>query len=525
MAQTRAQKASRGRAGGDGPNPSANVGGTITLRTALRSHLPLLAPTMLGFLVARSGMIVAAYGSYEKTDAGIYTDGSSLIALIPMFVLMCVLGFTDRRISKPVIYRTTVVAMAVEAAGLTAIAAIEVVPGEQNLAYLALTAVTTIASWWCMYYWLRRAKGTSCAAAVIIVFGSLAMSELAVFLTSFLPRALECGTFALVVLTQFPLMLWAQRLPLPADVRLEPQSQGYFSFAEKMADSVRFLGTTAVGTFFMSIAIGFLRGYPDGAPISFSLATHVGMVALTLVVFYFLIRGVATGKVNTMTVMAWIVMQACGAIALLAFTALPNNLDIGGMFANAMNVTMTAFMCYLVIAFSTYGTRDPYYYATAGWMVFILPRSLVRVAMLVVYPSFPSDALLPAVVGALLLLSAQFVFVQFMQLEQEEAGARKAASEGMQRILGLKEDMGRSSAVSRALVREQAAAIQKQFLLSDRETEALALYACGLTQAKIAEELCISPGTTHTHIKRIYAKTDLHSRQAILDYIEQYVSL
>ena len=42
------------------------------------------------------------------------------------------------------------------------------------------------------------------------------------------------------------------------------------------------------------------------------------------------------------------------------------------------------------------------------------------------------------------------------------------------------------------------------------------------TAMKIAEELRIAPGTAHTHVKRIYSKTDLHSRQAILDYIEQY---
>lgn len=66
--------------------------------------------------------------------------------------------------------------------------------------------------------------------------------------------------------------------------------------------------------------------------------------------------------------------------------------------------------------------------------------------------------------------------------------------------------------------------LQEQFMLSDRETEVLTLYALGLTQRKIADELCISPGTAHTHIKRIYAKTDLHSRQEILDYIAQYTA-
>ena len=60
--------------------------------------------------------------------------------------------------------------------------------------------------------------------------------------------------------------------------------------------------------------------------------------------------------------------------------------------------------------------------------------------------------------------------------------------------------------------------------LSDREMEVLALYALGYTQKRVAEELYITPGTAHAHIKRIYAKTGLHSRQEILDYMQQYTS-
>ena len=50
----------------------------------------------------------------------------------------------------------------------------------------------------------------------------------------------------------------------------------------------------------------------------------------------------------------------------------------------------------------------------------------------------------------------------------------------------------------------------------------LTLYALGHTQARVSEELKLSPNTVHTHIKRIYDKTDLHSRQEILDYIAEY---
>ena len=66
--------------------------------------------------------------------------------------------------------------------------------------------------------------------------------------------------------------------------------------------------------------------------------------------------------------------------------------------------------------------------------------------------------------------------------------------------------------------------VGKQFLLSEREVEVLSLYALGWTQKRVAEELFISPGTAHAHIKRIYAKTGLHSRQEILDYMEKYTS-
>ena len=65
-------------------------------------------------------------------------------------------------------------------------------------------------------------------------------------------------------------------------------------------------------------------------------------------------------------------------------------------------------------------------------------------------------------------------------------------------------------------------ALGKQFLLSDREIEVLALYASGITQKRVAESLHISQTTAHTHITRIYAKTGLHSRQEIIDYLQKY---
>ena len=59
--------------------------------------------------------------------------------------------------------------------------------------------------------------------------------------------------------------------------------------------------------------------------------------------------------------------------------------------------------------------------------------------------------------------------------------------------------------------------IARIFLLSDREADVMLLYAQGVTQARIAERLGISANTVHAHIKRIYAKCNVHSRQELLD--------
>lgn len=107
----------------------------------------------------------------------------------------------------------------------------------------------------------------------------------------------------------------------------------------------------------------------------------------------------------------------------------------------------------------------------------------------------------------------------------ETRNAQPGSKHGMRlvRLMGL--DEGDSIAdIRKATMRDKAEQMSKQFLLSDREAEVLALYALGWTQKRVAEELYISPSTAHAHIKRIYAKTGLHSRQEILDFMDQYTS-
>lgn len=57
--------------------------------------------------------------------------------------------------------------------------------------------------------------------------------------------------------------------------------------------------------------------------------------------------------------------------------------------------------------------------------------------------------------------------------------------------------------------------------LTDREIEILYMYAGGRSATHIASDLQLSSHTVKTHIRRAYAKLDIHSRQQLLDLIEK----
>ncbi len=50
------------------------------------------------------------------------------------------------------------------------------------------------------------------------------------------------------------------------------------------------------------------------------------------------------------------------------------------------------------------------------------------------------------------------------------------------------------------LILHDAEKLKEEFGLSDREAEAITLYALGKTQQAIAEDLCITPATVRVHI-------------------------
>lgn len=504
---------------------------------------PLL-PVVVGLACARAGIVVSTSGSYRGTDEGVFTDGVMVVVFAAFLVAAAVLFKTRFVCKKRLINAIAHAAVAIQFLGVFAMGALRLMGACTFPSRFTLSVFVAAAGMAAIAYWLRRARGASTATAAVLVFSAILISEIPVFLTVFLPDGVRCLVVSPLVAAQFFCIAWARRKELPADIPAPTRADDYFAFMGYGATNRRFLAASVVGIAVVSLIIGFLRGFPDGNPIPFCPAARVASFVVTEVVCVWFIASALRQRSRTMTVGIWIVMELLAASTLVLYTAFPGHLDIGAVSATLLNTLMTAFVWYIVLAFMSSGWRDPFYYAIVIWSAWICARAAGRFVFLGVMPMGDSH-FTGTVVSLMLLVATQVVFLKLMGVAEfafasrrasgnaacaDEGGISRAGALGatpasepsaLERLLGLDE----ASAVvdvQRAAMRHSAEGMGEQFLLSEREVEVLALYASGMTQKRVAEELHISQTTAHTHIGRIYAKTGLHSRQEILDYMRRY---
>lgn len=672
----------------------------ISWHANAHAHRRALAPLVAGLVVARAGLITSTYGAYRRTDQDLFTDGAMLVALALLGIVFVAIVISREHLPKRFVNRLAQASFACEAASIFALAACAAHPGWPWQTRFVLSVICAVAASLSIFYWLRRARGTNMIVAVLFVFSALAISEVELFLFSLVPAFLAIAAAGALALLQFPCLRWARRAVLPRDLDGMTQATDFFGFTKSVLSYRKFLTTTAIGIGLLSIADGLLRGYPTGASIPFDLLTRAAYGALTIVLCLVIVQLVKRGVEHVLTVGIFILIESLAFIALILYAAVPENLSVGAVATTTMNALMVGFTWYIIIAFMSSGWRDPYYYALAGWFVWLGSRAIARTAAYAPDVLSQNSMLAIAVIAALVFISSQVIMLQFMNImrisargetsaslfaqsgmlapstahgtwearetqiaaeahrgmavsdnepggdgdgaactgenaeegatphagtaasadratsssrdahagapsagtgassgpsaqrtpgraflaetetaaeragrtaqqgiasrdahpqdalgasdltgwapsfrtaegcSDESSPARRTAHEprfamaSQQRPLGrgerLARIMGLDNDASVADVREEtmrhlAERMGSRFMLSDREVEVLALYALGHTQKRVAEELFISQGTVHAHIKRIYAKTDLHSRQELIDFLQRNV--
>ncbi len=105
--------------------------------------------------------------------------------------------------------------------------------------------------------------------------------------------------------------------------------------------------------------------------------------------------------------------------------------------------------------------------------------------------------------------------------EPEKTGAQQGLPvEGAEGLAGGQADKGAPADDGSDLVVKACQLVAHRYALSEREAEVCELLARGNTRAGIATRLVVSENTVRTHVKNLYTKLDVHSKQQLVDLID-----
>ncbi|MDR1713381.1 MAG: helix-turn-helix transcriptional regulator [Coriobacteriales bacterium] len=540
-----------------------------------------LVPCILGLALARSSEIAACYDSYRQTDFGIFTDGSVLISLLILGTLAAWLAVRHTHLSQHATRVVLAIGALFQAATLLAMFGMALDGRIDRHVQLLLCLLHQLGCAGAFFFWLRQAINSNTAVAALLAFAAMALSEPIIYLYSMLPDAASFLGAGIGALLQIPcLLLLRRKRATNALARL--QSLRGFSLEKIFITNRGLLITLFMAIAYIALALGLLRGYPDGQAIPFTDTTRIGYMLLTILAELIIVFTAMRGKLWMLTVAIWVVLQSFVAAALMGSVLFPANLEIGAVFTTSANALVTAFTFFLDIVLMTCLSRyDPWFYANALRSTWLGARGLTRIFAFEFLPAAGNTLLIVTCVALLLVVSTQVLFIRLFvsfglkgrgSLSQRMAdfAERCDAFEAADRMVkalpentgsggggpgggggvcggggngsgaqgngsgaqgsdtqgtGGKHACGNVGETPMSLrVFRGTRELGRTFLLSEREIEVLTLFAQGYTQKRIAQKLYISPGTAHTHIKRIYAKTGLHSRQDILDYLAEYTT-
>ena len=530
----------------DQPSPLANA----------RERRVLVAP-VCGIALAATVANVSVRMAHRTTGVSEF-DGIPTILAAGVFALLFLSTLRVSRFTKRSISTGTF--LSIHLAGLSSLVLAFIAAMGTSIpqaAFIALEACVLVGSTFLEFYWLRKLRGTSAQAVTVVVFCALALSEFLTYALSF--SSVLVWRIAAVILTfsQFAAIRVSRSMDAPSD-SFPAVSESYFGTDEHHFSNRSFLVVAAMGIWFISIPMGMGRGFSGGDALYMSTVPRFMVLLFVLFVSALWVRHALASRMRKLTTSIWVVMETLLALGAIFFAVWPNTTGIGMAFVLSASLVLQAFVWYLTIAFISFGWRDPFYYATAAWIAMNLLTVAGMVLDGLITRIIPDNApVIISIMSFFVLVSAQVVFTKLLaspsegderQAAAEAAEAARAESddasgqneEAERKPLHLTQDdvrripfMGVMALSPQAEVpmasqkpdvhiATSVLEIGQQFGLTGREVEVLTLYALGHTQARVSEELQLSQNTVHTHIKRIYEKTDLHSRQEILDYIAEY---
>lgn len=495
-----------------------------TAKEMLRYAIALW-PMLLGLSFSRMGVIVGGYGSYQSSDGDVFGDGAVLIAGVVMAVFIVVVAKREVRLSEREV-RTLLCACAlIESGALILLAVCAACSVDSLQVRFLICSLNCVAGSLAMLCWVWRMRSAGPKVSILFAFGALALSEVVILPCVFLPSVAGYTLAACAAMTQLALAFRARSQKEISSLDKALNRDEYLGSMRKGTSLLRISVASGLGLGLMAIVVGLLRGFPDGSSIAFSRSARVGYMLLCVIACIFIIARGFSSRKRRSSVEIWIAVEAMAFLSLLLYAAFPDNLQWGAMVVTVLNAILVAYGQYLMLAFMESGWRDPFYYCLGGWLVFFLPRALTRMFQMMTFGIIDNIQLIMVSVALFIAISGQVMTLMIMRtykldLDDSPEGKRVA----LQGLMGLEVSPDNLFEVRFAAMRENAQELGERFGLSEREVDVVALYALGFTQKRVGEQLFISAATVHEYVKRIYTKTDLHSRQEIIDYLKEHAS-
>lgn len=283
---------------------------------------------------------------------------------------------------------------------------------------------------------------------------------------------------------------------------LTDESGGRKSWTKIIFTQRRSSVVTLVMTIPFFFCLGIFRSY--SLDIGYSMtSSNVIMFGLALVIFaLFLVSQFKQSKTwFTMICFAIEGVYVLTIFFILIFSDFPPD------FFGIMRAGIFIIQVWVLILLSEAATEQslpPFYLYGALAIVYLLPHIVgdLTAYLILVFTGTPAESGLVGWALLAIIFTSTVLILLLMRNRTFEVSvkpATKVAEQSDERINILHEVYG----------------------LSERESEVVQLYAQGRSARSISEKLFISESTVRTHLKRIYTKLDVHSRQELLDKLDE----
>ena len=298
------------------------------------------------------------------------------------------------------------------------------------------------------------------------------------------------------------------------------------SFNMKAAESLRsespsllspFAKVSLVGSFVFSFLFGTIMQI-DALMASERFITspevQIGIIAISFAVLLYAVKAKPSSSIIIMIIVPIVLATVLMCRSLVT--------DQSFFTSGFPAVLFNFFGLFVWVVFAWEGHRSP----LGGFVIYALGLGTMRLGLLggrgLAIALSNMEPLSHAVTSALSTVSLWILFIGCLViglyvLKQQRTEQLLAATNPTAVAETAVEQLGQSASDPFA---SRLAAIAESAGLTSREQEILGLYAQGRSAVYIAEKLVLSNYTVKTHIRRAYAKLDVHSRQDLLDLLQ-----